>query len=245
MDTSKKTAAETTAERVRLDILSGRVAPGSDLPGERSLSEQLGVSRLTLRSALTTLEAEGLVQSVHGSGTRVLDYREHGGVDLLGHLVDLALSDGRVPVRRVADLLELRRILAVELLGTVAERASESELAALAEQLGRLEGAVFDPDRYMVEDLAFARLVVRASGNLAMELLFNTVVRIIAAHPTFAIAFRANTAQAISTYRRLIELVGTRDGRRVRRVARRIITGLDRRTIERLEQLANQVQGDA
>jgi GntR family transcriptional regulator len=44
---------------------------GDRLPSETELSEQLGVSRLTLREAINTLKHEGLVYSVQGKGTFV------------------------------------------------------------------------------------------------------------------------------------------------------------------------------
>src|SRR5687768_7988699 len=113
----RKRAAAQAADRIRDAILVGKHPPGSSLPGERELSETLEVSRLTLRSALARLEAEGLVRPVHGSGTRVLDYRESGGVDLLGYLARLAFEGRIVPVDVLGDLLELRRAVAIEALG--------------------------------------------------------------------------------------------------------------------------------
>src|SRR6266851_3629105 len=54
-------------------IHSGRVAPGSALPGELELAARLGLSRHTIRHALGTLATEGLVRRERGRGTRVLD----------------------------------------------------------------------------------------------------------------------------------------------------------------------------
>src|SRR2546428_13603888 len=90
--------ADGAAEKLRARILRGRFPAGSDLPAERLLSEELGVSRLTLRAALARLQVEGLVRAVHGSGNRVLDFRRHGGVDLLVHLLGAAPPEGDRPL---------------------------------------------------------------------------------------------------------------------------------------------------
>ena len=52
-------------------ILSGKLAPDSKIPSERDFSEDLGVSRMTVRKALTELVGEGLLERRHGSGTYV------------------------------------------------------------------------------------------------------------------------------------------------------------------------------
>ena len=69
----KPTTRSLTADRLRNDLLEGRWAPGETLPPERRLAEELGVSRPTLRGALATLDAEGLVRSRQGSGVVALD----------------------------------------------------------------------------------------------------------------------------------------------------------------------------
>ncbi|MGQ9767650.1 MAG: GntR family transcriptional regulator, partial [Anaerolineae bacterium] len=48
---------------------SGNYMPGARLPSEHALSEQLGISRPTLREALHQLEEEGLIVRRHGVGT--------------------------------------------------------------------------------------------------------------------------------------------------------------------------------
>ena len=68
-------ARESVSDRVAQELLkligSGRLAPGERLPGERQLAEMMNVSRVSIRSALQQLKAQGLVTSVQGGGTRV------------------------------------------------------------------------------------------------------------------------------------------------------------------------------
>ncbi|MBW2461506.1 MAG: FadR family transcriptional regulator, partial [Deltaproteobacteria bacterium] len=147
-----RTAAEETANSLRGSILRGEMPPGSALPAERDLARRLGVSRLTLRSAITRLETEGLVQPVQGSGTRVLNYREEGGVGLIAYLAAQALEGGTVPEGLLRDLLEVRRMIAVELVALVAERASDDELRELRRHhavMATLEG---DPEAFKNAD---------------------------------------------------------------------------------------------
>src|SRR5512141_3427255 len=52
-------------------ILSGKLTPETKIQSEREFSEDLGVSRMTVRKALTELVNEGLLERKHGSGTYV------------------------------------------------------------------------------------------------------------------------------------------------------------------------------
>jgi GntR family transcriptional regulator len=54
-------------------IESGELAPGSRLPSERTLSELFDVNRLTLRRALSRLEANGLIIRKHGKGNYIAE----------------------------------------------------------------------------------------------------------------------------------------------------------------------------
>lgn len=62
---------ERCAEALRSVIRSGRATPGDALPSERDLSQALGWSRVTVRKALASLIAEGLISKRHGAGTFV------------------------------------------------------------------------------------------------------------------------------------------------------------------------------
>ncbi|HEX2995063.1 MAG TPA: ThiF family adenylyltransferase [Anaerolineales bacterium] len=60
---SHKTLAETAAGKLAASLLDGSLAQGAQLPPERELMNQLGISRATLREALKALEENNLIES--------------------------------------------------------------------------------------------------------------------------------------------------------------------------------------
>jgi len=66
-------SVEAVHRRLREDILSGRLPPGSTLP-QAQLAERYGVSRTPLREALRMLREEGLVSAVRNQRARVRDF---------------------------------------------------------------------------------------------------------------------------------------------------------------------------
>jgi GntR family transcriptional regulator len=68
-----KTLTEAAQNALRVAIAQGTYRPGSQLPTEAELGEQLGVSRTVVREALRALQDEGLIMRRHGVGTFVRD----------------------------------------------------------------------------------------------------------------------------------------------------------------------------
>ena len=130
--------------RLVSDVLAGRYAPGERLPTQRALAAELGVNMASVREGVKRLEQLGLVEVRHGDAMRVLDWRLHGGPDVLVHLIARA---GSLDVEMVRAVMEARRLLLAES-GRLAAGAAREEqaalLASLAEQLagcGRRRGA--------------------------------------------------------------------------------------------------------
>jgi DNA-binding FadR family transcriptional regulator len=230
----KPRAVEEVTNRLRASILRGEYAAGTSLPGERDLSLLQGVSRLTLRAAIGRLETEGLVRAVHGSGTRVLDWRERGGIELVTHLAAL---DPRGFPRLLRDLLEVRRVLAVEAIALAAQRCTEDDLAALRGLVTQQALLVNDPARYIAADLALARRLARATGNTALVLLANTVSGMLERQPAMEVAFLVDAPATLRFYRRVLQLLGSRDGERARALAARLIARVDRSLLARVTAL--------
>ncbi len=63
------------ATDLREAIASGQYLPGALLPSIADLAPRFDVSSVTIRAAISVLEAEGLVRAIHGRGTEVLDRR--------------------------------------------------------------------------------------------------------------------------------------------------------------------------
>lgn len=235
----RQSAVDSATSRLRGRILSGELPAGSALPGERELSETLGVSRLTLRTALTRLEGEGLVRSSHGAATRVQDFRANGGLPLLTHLAEQKLLSGEMPLALLRDVLELRRVLAVEVLGLVAERGTRDELNRLRAHHRLMRDHQHDALSFMALDLAFARMMVVGTHNLALELLYNTVARLVEQNPLARPAFLTNPEGTIAVYEKLLDLLDQRDVERVRNVSRGLLTRLDRRLLDKLDPIGS------
>lgn len=227
-------ADDVAAASLRGAILRGEYVAGSKLPGERELSAHLGVSRATLRAAITQLQGEGLLRAVHGSGTLVLDFRETGGIELLVHM---AAPDVRVsgdPVALLADLMELRRMLAVEAIGLAAERCTAAELLALRSHVAVQRGLRDEPARYIASDLALARRFATATHNAALVLVANSIARMLDRQPGIELAFLVQADATLGFYERVLDLIERRDGGRARRFARVLIERLDRHMLARL-----------
>ena len=167
----KQRVAEEIAEQLRGLILNGQYPPGSKLPPERELSKRLRVNRASLREALKKLEHLGLVRIRQGDGTRVQNFMETGGIELVQHL--LPLGGGKPELIR--DLLEFRRIIGRELARLAALRGKDrdgiSRLRSVADKadLAASAAELFDLD------FEFYVAIAAMCGNQVMLLLINTV----------------------------------------------------------------------
>ena len=86
---SAKTLPDQITDLLLALVFVGKLLPGDKLPPERQLAEYLGVDRTSLRMALKTLTRMNIINTIQGSGIRVLDYRVDGGLDFLANLYQI------------------------------------------------------------------------------------------------------------------------------------------------------------
>ena len=113
-------------DQLREAILSGRIRPGERLPGERQLCEEFGVGRPTLREALRSLEAVGMIEvrPGKGGGSYAVTPSESTLGDALASLVSLRGAS-------LEDLAEFRVDFEGENAAWAARRADASDIATL------------------------------------------------------------------------------------------------------------------
>jgi DNA-binding FadR family transcriptional regulator len=167
-------ASDPVHERLRGDILAGRLTPGEAIPSERVLAEDFGVGRHAVREAVKRLEQLGLVRISHGGATRVLDWRDTAGLDVL---LDL-FATGHTPPEVLRSALEMRATIGVDAARLCALRGAEEQRAEVA----RLASGPMDADSYG----ALWRAIVTGAGNLAYRLAFNSLVEALAERPELA-----------------------------------------------------------
>jgi GntR family transcriptional repressor for pyruvate dehydrogenase complex len=157
--------------RLVADVLSGRYAAGERLPAQRALAAELGVNMASVREGVKRLEQLRLVETRHGDGMRVCDWRAQGGLDVLVHAV---ARGGALDEALVREVFEARRLLLAEASALAAGRRS-SEQAELLVRLARELAAAPDDATAQGLDLAFMATAIEAAGNLAFSLIANSI----------------------------------------------------------------------
>ncbi len=140
------------ADSIREQIQRGAMPPGSRLPSEKVLAQQLGVSRPTVREAMIALEITGLVEIRTGSGSYVRS-RTSG--------LPPTVDTGPGPI----ELLHARILIEGEIAAEAAQRATAADLEGIAGTLHQMESMMARGEHSRAADQSFHVHIARASGN--------------------------------------------------------------------------------
>jgi DNA-binding FadR family transcriptional regulator len=147
------TTFEETVERLGTAIRLGLLAPGSQLPPERELAEQLGIARSTLRQALTTL----------GQSGHLVAQRGRGGGTFVAAAPPLAGGDGRLR-DDWREVLDARVAFECGVALLAAERLDDEAAAGLEALIARMDEASEFED-YRRADVRFHIAIAEATGT--------------------------------------------------------------------------------
>lgn len=190
-------------------IVSGEFPPGSTLPGEQELTVQHEVSRMTVREAVKTLEAQSVVRVERGRGTFVNPLNLWTSMEA----VLRATSEGGNDSAASVQLIELRRILETGAAELAAPRISADELAAMRGHLETMRAAhrAGDVGQFAEADLAFHDVILHASGNVFLAVLFDPLSRVLAARRTQTSRVATIQAHAIDEHARIVDALESGD----------------------------------
>jgi GntR family transcriptional repressor for pyruvate dehydrogenase complex len=155
---------EAVVEQIQEQIITGQLHPGDRLPPEPELCEQFGVSRTVVREAFQVLQERGLLEVRQGQGTFVTEPT----AETVSSALRLLAQVGGASTMEVA---EVRDLLESEVAVLAAERAKPQNHRRLEECLHRMEEDLDNPRRFVEADVAFHRELVRATGNMVLELI--------------------------------------------------------------------------
>lgn len=174
---ARKSLTDMVADDLLDRIVAGEFPPDSIVPGELELSSQHEVSRMTVREAMKTLAARRILRVERGRGTFVNPFSSWGSL----HAVLRAVSEGEDDAAVAIQLIELRRMLETGACELAASRISEEDLERLAGQVERMREAhaANDVPAFVESDLAFHDIILHASGNIFVAVLFEPLHRIL------------------------------------------------------------------
>jgi GntR family transcriptional repressor for pyruvate dehydrogenase complex len=167
-------AFEEIADQIRRELADRRLRAGDRLPPERTLAEQFGVSRNTLREALRSLENAGLLRLQKGAmgGAFV---RESTGDAIVTGLRDMFHLGAIAPEH----LTEARVLIESIAVRAACERATAEDIDALKANVAAAESAARAKTDFYAQaaiHLDFHRIIARATKNPVMVIVMEALV---------------------------------------------------------------------
>ncbi len=198
--------SDTVAEAMLETILERGLRPGDQLPSERELGEQYGVSRTVVREAVRALSARGVVSARAGRGLSVAQ------VDASAVSASMKLylhGHGPIPYAKVH---EVRSGIEIQITGFAAERATDEEIAELLEITERIRRVDKDDIEQQSQlDVEFHRELARLTHNELYLIMLDSIgdVMIEIRRATFHLPNDAMTAYR--QHKQIAQAVARRD----------------------------------
>lgn len=157
-----RSAHDLVAHDIGRGILEGRFAIGSKLPADVELMERFGVSRTSLREALKTLAAKGLIEAKTRVGTKVLGEKSWNmfDADILAWRLQLGVDRPFL-----ASLFEIRQALEPMAAAAAARYRSDADLDRISRAWIAMRDDGGTRAGFTAADLAFHRAILDASTN--------------------------------------------------------------------------------
>jgi GntR family transcriptional repressor for pyruvate dehydrogenase complex len=156
-DLGRSSLADHVTRALTATITSGALAPGDKLPTGQKLAAQYGVSLTVIREAISSLRAEGLIESRQGSGVFVAQASARQPFRIP------ATTDKRSEAAR--RIFELRMGVEMTAAGLAAVRRTKKQLRTLTLAHEEMVAAHGRGEPAVDQDLAFHRAIAEATGN--------------------------------------------------------------------------------
>jgi GntR family transcriptional repressor for pyruvate dehydrogenase complex len=186
-------------------IRKGELSEGSQLPAERDLAKQFGVSRTAVREAIKALQEKGLVDAFPGRGTFITN----GTANSMRRSLDRIIKSGEPG--GWAYLVEVREILEPEIASLAAIRADDQDLAAMREAVEVMDNAARDSDAYIEADLDFHLALAEAAANPIVLSLIDSIVGLLREQRLLTFRVQGGPERGQQHHKRILEAIMRHD----------------------------------
>jgi GntR family transcriptional regulator, transcriptional repressor for pyruvate dehydrogenase complex len=159
---------ESAINRIKEMIVSGELRPGDRLPKEADLADRLGLSRNSLREAVSALSLINVLDVRQGDGTYVTSLEPQLLLETLSFIVDFHRDD------TVLHFFEVRRILDPAAASMAALHMTSDDTAELGAILAEIDDAA-SVEELVANDLRFHQRIAEGSGNPVLASLLDTL----------------------------------------------------------------------
>lgn len=216
------------AGQVERFIAGNRLRPGDRLPGERELCELLGVSRASVREALRSLQARGVVVVRHGKGVFVAapDEGEHA-LERFARLREVGMDE----------LFAMREVLEVPAAGWAASAATDQQLQELERTFEALADGVRNhraAAELQVLDAKLHLQIAQYANNRFLAMTQTVLQEMLARSMETTLAIAGRPARSVREHAEIVEALLARDPSRARAAARRHIRSSRRAALRRV-----------
>lgn len=215
------------ADQIEKFIERNDLSVGDRLPGERQLCELLGVSRASVREALRSLQARGVVMVRHGKGVFVANPdNSDRSLERLTQLREVGMEE----------LFAMREVLEVPAAGWAAVAATEEQLEKLVRTFESLELAVRaqrPPRELQAIDAALHLQIAEFANNRFLSMTQEVLQEMLARSMETTLSIPGRPARSIREHADIVQALLARDPARARAAARRHIHSARRAMIRR------------
>jgi DNA-binding FadR family transcriptional regulator len=202
-------------------IVTGRLLPGSILPGEHEIAEQRGISRSVVREALRMLAAKGLLESKPKAGTRI---RDRSDWNLLDPELLAWMFEGEPPAGFVRSLYQLRLIVEPAAAELAAITRTPRQLARMGHALEEMGAHGLQTAIGQAADQRFHHLVLEATGNELLISLASTIGAAVRWTTLYKIRNVRHPRNPMAEHRRLFDAIAEGDPVAARAVTIELVT---------------------
>lgn len=198
----------TIQRRIERFIIESGLRPGDPLPPQQELARALGISVPSLREAMKSLEALGMIEVRHGAGTYVGRFSLDAMVDGLAFRVRLDAGDN---AHVLSELLDVRMILEQSYVRRVVELTDADHIAALYAVVGEMEAVAARNIDFPAEDWRFHELLYRPVNNAMLTQLVRVFWDVVEVVKTDLIVAPVSTTQTALEHRQIVDAIAAHD----------------------------------
>jgi GntR family transcriptional regulator, transcriptional repressor for pyruvate dehydrogenase complex len=202
---------ELVVQRIKELLGRGELKAGSRLPPERELADMLHISRPSLRTALKALSVMGVIRAKPGAGTYIAQSLPEVFTEPM-HFMTLINNTS------VEELFETRLIIEAGLAELAAERATESDIAALIREVEEMRANTGDPEEFLKHDVRFHQAMARAADNKLMSGVMDTVAQLLFHMRRQNVGQATDLNDAIEWHEKIIVAMQKHDTKRAKEV---------------------------